>query len=164
MKTIEIDDEIYGYLLKNTTKFSESPSDVLRRLLKIEKSDNQNIILPAKNELTQSLNDPKFPRFSSNVVKYIYILGIVYKQNPDDFEKVLILRGTHRKYFGKSKEEIEATGKSQQPKQISGSDYWALTCTSTPQKMDLLAKVLIMLDYSKEAIKEAVSTLKYYSN
>lgn len=40
MRSIQVDDEVYGFLLKNINEFGESPNQVLRRLLGITVSLN----------------------------------------------------------------------------------------------------------------------------
>ena len=55
MKTIEIEDDLYKYILNNIEAFGETPSQILRRLLNVAEENNKNQ-LPShciKSELKQ---------------------------------------------------------------------------------------------------------------
>ena len=99
MKTIEIDEEIYSYLVSKTQEIGESASDILRRLLGLRKSKVHTL---GDHELSPALTAVQFPRYGRAVDKLLYILQAVYKQKTGDFEKVLTIKGRHRKYFAKS--------------------------------------------------------------
>ena len=80
----------------------------------------------------------------------LYLLSTANKQRPDKFDRVLKIQGRNRKYLARSKEEIEASGSSTQPRQIRGSPFWVMTNSPTPQNAAMLRDVLRILDYSKE--------------
>jgi len=50
MKTIEIEDDLYKYILNNIEAFGETPSQILRRLLIVAAESNTSHALPAENE------------------------------------------------------------------------------------------------------------------
>ena len=51
MKTIEIEDDLYKYILNNIEAFGETPSQILRRLLMVaEKNNNTSQALPVENQ------------------------------------------------------------------------------------------------------------------
>jgi len=93
------------------------------------------------------------------VDKFLYLLGIAHSQKQEEFEKVLLVQGRGRKYFATSRQEIINSGNSTQPKQIPGSSYWVMTNSPSNQKVSMLREVLELLNYSNEAISEAVSKL-----
>lgn len=161
MRHIEIDDDIYDYLVRNTHELGESATQILRRLLNL--SDE---IAPAaktsqlhEHELSRALADRRFTRFNSVVDRFLYILSSAYAEHKVDFEKVLSIKGRDRVYFAKKREDIERTGTSTQPRSISGSSYWVMTNSPTPQKQEMLEDVLTLLGYSEAAIKSARSSL-----
>jgi hypothetical protein len=49
------------------------------------------------------------------------------------------------RYFGKSREEIERSGTSTQPRNIPGSPYWVMTNSPTHQKKQMLRDALKLL-------------------
>jgi len=156
MITIEIEKDIYDYLLKKVQTFNESPSDVLRRELALGGSPTR---AQETHELEEVLNSSKVKHARGVVGKFVEILGAVYMQKKGEFDLVLSIRGRGRTYFAKSKKEIEESGNTTQPKQIPGSPYWAMTNSPTSQKQAVLREVLESLGYSAKAVTAAVNAI-----
>ena len=159
--SIEIDDEIYEYLLKQVRNFGETASDVLRRELGfqaqpiIDAGDNHR----SSHELEDILERPDIQRARGVVGKFLAILASVHEERKESFESILAIQGRDRKYFAKSRQEIEKSGNSTQPKQIPRSSYWVMTNTPTKQKVEMLRAALEVLGYSQSAITAAVKKL-----
>ena len=75
------------------------------------------------------------------------------KQRTSDFSRVLDIKGSNRAYFGPDKQTLLDSGKSTNPKQIPGSDYWVVTNNNTQRKSDLLCKVASVLGYAEHEVK-----------
>jgi len=61
MKNIEIDDELYLHIVSNTQSIGESASSILRRLLKLDSTNHQDVSLSnhdAKTATKASLSEP----------------------------------------------------------------------------------------------------------
>src|SRR5574341_856916 len=159
MPTIEIDNEIYEFLRNQIRDFNETPSIVLRRLLKAHLVPAPAATKSAQSPLTQFISDTTFGYLHTVTEKYLAILGFVRKQNPTEFQKIRQLNGRRRVYFGMSKAEVEASGKSTNPKMIPDSNFWAMTNAATQHKREILGKVLKILNYNEGDIKEAVNSL-----
>jgi len=156
MKTIEIDDEVYDFLLRNSVRIGESASEILRRLLRINDSGNKT---KTNSEISEYLNSPSFQAQRKAINKFLGILSHVHKTDPKSFDKVLKLKGRNRKYFALSSKELADSGKSVFPQKIPGSGYWVITNNDTPKKRRMLEDVLRVLGYGKSAIEEAVNHL-----
>ena len=160
MKPIEIEDDIYDYLLSQSREIGETASSILRRelpgLLGVALSTNHTKHQPISpsHELTCVLGSAKMKVWNTTD-KYLLILSEAYKQKPSEFDKILQISGRDRKYFAPSKGEIEGSGTSTQPKQIPASPYWALTNLTTLNKQGLLRQALKLLGYSTAAAKDA---------
>lgn len=89
----------------------------------------------------------------SKVDIFLLLLGEMNKQRTADFNRVLDIKGSNRAYFGADKQTLLDTGKSTNPKQIPGSDYWVVTNNNTQRKSDLLCKVATVLGYAEHEIK-----------
>lgn len=173
MKTIEIENDVYEFLLQNTTRIGENASEILRRLLGIRglrgvnRKSGKGAVgdqFPTQTrhnhtEISDCLNDSAFIAQPDVIGKFLLILSYLYKRNPEDFKKVLALSGRRRKYFAGSSQELEDSGSSVFPKQIPKTPYWVVTNNDTPKKRRMLEDVLRILGYSKDAIEEAVSAL-----
>jgi len=112
-----------------------------------------------RHELTGALNDPAFGQQHAAVDKMLYLLGVAYGIKPDAFEKVLLIQGRGRRYFAKSSMDIMKSGKSTQPRKIPGTEYWIMTNSPTPQKRNQLGRVLQLLGFSQNAVKDAVAAI-----
>lgn len=155
MKSVDIDDDLYDFVLKSAQVIGEDASSILRRLLKLP---------PNKREIAQRSPDIDPPRisreveellrsshvqFSRGVVgRFLEILSWLQKRHPVEFREVLGISGRKRKYFASSESELAESGNSVAPKQIGNSTYWVITNNSTATKRDILAGVLQILNYS----------------
>lgn len=169
MRTIEIEDDIYEHLRSHQTTFSgESASVLLRRLLKlgpVGPSPKTGRPLPLaipkspqetqdklqqdekKKELEDFLKTPQCKAARNATEKFLALLAFFYSQNPGGFGAVEKINGRSRKYFAKSKAELEQSGTSVYAKSIPNSEYWVVTNNSTQLKMVLLTRVMKTLGY-----------------
>ncbi len=153
MKTIEIDDDLYDYLLRNSVRIGEGATEILRRLLGVTDAKK------APSELSEYLDSSSFRIKRKAIDKFLGILSHVYERNPEDFKKVLAITGRNRKYYALSNQELEDSGRSVFPKKIPGSRYWVVTNNDTQKKQRMLEDVLRVLGYSRSSIEEAVNSL-----
>ncbi len=160
MKSIQIEDDVYGYLLKNAMEIGESASSILRRLLGISggSTGRTSSDLP-KTEISDCLSGSAFKAQSDVVGRFLCILSFIYRADPEKFKKVLDISGKRRKYFALSKKELEDSGRSVYPKQIPSTPAWVITNNDTPKKRRMLQDVMHVLGYSNAAITQAVEAL-----
>ena len=152
MKTIQIDDDIYAFLLSQAQEIGESASSILRRALPIDSPS----AVTGKNggqqtdwecALADFLMSSDFRRLRNVTDRYLAILAELHRRHDSAFEQIEEVAGRKRRYFGKSPEEIEASGRSLEPRKIPGSGYWAMTNASTDYKREILADVLQRFGY-----------------
>ncbi|CAN5737822.1 replication initiation negative regulator SeqA [soil metagenome] len=174
MQTIEVEDDVYFYLVKNISRIGEDASSILRRLLKIPvnapvaprvvsnpESNTETRSVPAPSGgIGDCLNHPHFRVERDAVGQFLFILAWLQKKHPDTFSRVLGLRGRVRTYFARSARDLEATGESVNPQRIPSTDYWVVTNNDTPKKKRILADVLKLLGYSPMDIIHAVDALR----
>ncbi len=169
MQTIEVEDDVYGFLLRNTNRFGESPSDVIKRLLRFRDSRESQSTTTGKVvtvQATQSgtkgsnadsvatfLNSPGFLVHGNAVGRFLSVLSWIHKQSPEKFEKVLLLNGRKRRYFAKSADELEASGNSVMPKRIPETPYWVFTNSPTQLKKQVVADVMRVLGYDSSTMR-----------
>lgn len=174
MHTIEIDDDVYTYLLRNTARIGESASEILRRLLRVPGSGGRAAVSRTKpatplgiidgapagrTEVLAYLSDPRFQAERDVVGKFLFLLSSLYRRDPEGFEKVLNLSGRSRKYFGRNSEELERSGNSVFPKRIPDSPYWVVTNSDTQKKCRVLQDAMRLLAYSEGAINQVINAL-----
>ena len=161
MRSIEIDEDVYVHVARNTKQIGESASAILRRLLGLDKPGQDPIEDASRtHELADAITSPKFAVQSAAVDKFLFFLGLAYLQKKSEFEKVLVIQGRDRRYFAKTREEIEKSGHSTQPRSVPGSPYWVMTNSPTNQKQRVLRHALQLLGYSQAAVDAAVATIQ----
>lgn len=159
MKTIEIDDEVFGALLKNVSDFGETPNSVLRRLLSVSTSGPLSPTLSTDLPIQEFLRSTDF-RFAKGVVgRFLAVLSWLHAQNTKTFEIVEEIKGRGRLYFSKSAEELQRSGRSVNPKKIPDSPYWVITTTPTNLKQEMLSDVMKALGCDSTSIKIAVDAV-----
>lgn len=169
MKTIEISDDVYAFLLRHVSFIGEDASSILRRLLEIDPPAGASIAgrpmntqlhtAPAPQVVTQTpspvpqgkvgelLNDSRLRLKRDVVQRFLHILGWLAREHPADFDGVTRISGRRRLYFSKSAASLEESGASVHPQQIPDTEYWVITTTDNPKKRRMLEDVLQMLRY-----------------
>jgi len=164
MKSITVEDDVYEFLLKNAREIGESASDILRRLLRLQGKQGGKGEFPkrapeANLPIEECLSSTKF-RFKNNAIdRLLVILSWLYQRDPENFKKVLQLKGTKRVYFSDNKKELTQSGTSVNPKPIPESSYWVISNTSTEGKKGQLREVMSLLGYDMPSIKRAIQSL-----
>jgi negative modulator of initiation of replication len=166
MPLLEIDEDVYQYLLSRAVRIGEGGSAILRRELGLPEPNNGggtqagggaegNGSKPAEVKAVEELLvDPGFRTQRVVTKKYLRLLGLLAELHADEFELVLDIRGRQRLYFGRSQQEIARSGKSLHPRKIPGTEYWAMTNADTAHKQDIMAEALKVLGYPKDTIQQ----------
>ncbi|WP_028117444.1 replication initiation negative regulator SeqA [Ferrimonas senticii] len=172
MKYIEIDDELYRHIASNTQRIGESASDILRRLLGLQVTRNdeaepQQVSEPSLEKAAvatapvgraavrslaaeqgvfeEMLGDKALRKQKGAVGRFMYLLDAAYRQFPSSFDVVMQIQGRERLYFSTSKEALLNASKTANPKQIGASQYWVSANNNTRKKQVLLEEVLTAL-------------------
>lgn len=179
MKTIEIDNDIYQHIARNTEFIGESASDILRRLLGLHETDQSLAtstvdLAPEPEEdtaeLKQEVEKPTVSVSTGNVFDYInkeelaiqrgavgrflLILAALYRIHADEFDKVLEIRGRDRLYFATSEQALSESGSSTKPRLIPGSTYWVMTNSNTTRKKMMLTEAAKAFGYASNDIEK----------
>ena len=175
MKTIEIDDDLYQYILSNTQTIGESASSILTRLLqlspqdiKVQPQETDNKVEPVEQTAETELKD--IPPLNESVFNYInreelahqrgavgrflLILAALYRVHQKQFNVVNDIRGRDRLYFALSEQELEQSGSSTKPRQIPDSPFWVITNSNTTRKKMMLTEVAIALGYNVQEAEQ----------
>ena len=79
------------------------------------------------------------------VDRFLCILSWLYRQHPEQFERVRQIRGKKRVYFSTERDEIERSGNQTFPVAIPQTNWFVLTNTSTDHKVGILTDVVRLL-------------------
>jgi negative modulator of initiation of replication len=152
IKQIEIDHDVYAFILQNTSEIGESASSILRRLLGVTPRavapGKTSLASHEKSELGTLLESSDFIYAKGVVGRFLVLLGWIYRRNPEGFAKIEGIKGRGRLYFAKKPEILELSGRSVNPKQIPSTPFWVITTTPTILKQEIVERVMQTLGYS----------------
>jgi negative modulator of initiation of replication len=168
MKTIEVDEELYRYIARQTQHIGESASEILRRLLNMTPLNGDQTYLSAYPEteespvagfvqtveLSELLNSSELAAKESAIDRFMLILSSLYQANPDDFTNATEIKGRKRIYFARTEEELRATGNTTKPKPVPGTPYWVISNTNTGRKRNIVGLLMTAMGYSAEFIEQ----------
>jgi len=105
------------------------------------------------------LNSDRF-RYAKGVVgRFLVMLSWLHERHRDQFAVVVNIKGRGRLYFAKSPEPLHENGRSVNPKQIPGTDWWVITTSPTILKQEMLSKVMEAFKYTRPEIVRAQSAI-----
>lgn len=209
MKIIEVDEELYRYIAKQTQSIGESASDILRRLLHLpanpsatldfvsfdgsitEDAVQSDAVLESEVKLTNApsqketflesktaapkmakkqsneainqisdkvrllLNSDEFKEESKAVVRFLAILRVLYRTDPESFAQATeSLQGRTRVYFARDEATLLMAGNHTKPKQIPDTPYWVITNTNSGRKMLMLESAMQSMNLPESLIDE----------
>ena len=187
MKIIEVDEELYQYIASQTRSIGESASDILRRLLSLpvhtsiitsaetDQKPKQAInvkevnikttkkqSITAINQIVEKvqtlLNSTEFQEESKAVVRFLAILRVLYRTNPESFAQATeSLQGRTRVYFARDEATLLMAGNHTKPKQIPDTPYWVITNTNSGRKMLMLEGAMQSMELPETLIDEVRS-------
>lgn len=171
MHTIEIEEDVFEYLKSRIVRIGETPSEILRRELGLTRKNGTapsprqvSTGGPARSGRTtkigEFLESPDFLVQANVLERFMAILSWLHKEYPSDYELLLRLFGRKRKYFGKTRDELEQSGSSVMPKRIPNTPYWVVTNTSTETKKTILHKAMSTLRCDQASISVALDALR----
>lgn len=164
MKTIEVDEELYRYIARQTQHIGESASEILRRLLGMTPLNGEETYLSAYPEteespvagfaqtveLSELLNSSELAAKESAIDRFMLILSSLYQANPDAFTNATEIKGRKRIYFARTEEELRATGNTTKPKPVPGTPYWVISNTNTGRKRNIVGLLMTAMGYAAE--------------
>ncbi len=152
MKTLEVSDEVYAALNQLATGQQRSPEDVLKSLLAVPAASPE---AAAAEPLAGYILSGDFRAASAEADRYLALLSWIASRHPADFgEFVQSLHGS-RRYLGLSPDEILATIRHNQARQIDGTQFWAIMNLEPAARRQFLARALEFLGYREDVIRFA---------
>lgn len=154
MKQIEVSDEVYSALQQLARGFHRTPDAVLANLLNIPGAPDD-----AADPLAAFLLSPEFRAKFTDADRYLAILAWIAARHPADFAEFIRGLESGRRYFGLTRDEVVATCRHNQARQIEGTPFWAIMNIDSATKRRFLARVLEFTGYHEDGIELACATL-----
>ena len=169
MKSIEIDDQVFGELARRATVFHVTPNDVLRRILNLVGTGTPQAAiatsqppasLPMDATLVEFVRSDRFQRHNQAINRLLAILGWLSAAQPKRFaDAALSFKRGKRLYFAKCRQEIEQSGDGIIAKAIPQSPLWVLATLDNKSKRIIVEDILNALSYSREDINIILAEL-----
>lgn len=101
------------------------------------------------------LNSTEFQRETKAVVRFLAILRVLYRTNPESFAQATeSLQGRTRVYFARDEATLLMFGTHTKPKQIPDTPYWVITNTNSGRKMLMLENAMQSMNLPEALIDE----------
>lgn len=172
MPQVGLDDDIVDYLKSQVADFGETPSTVLRRLLRLPP-----LVQPGTSPRSPAppVSPPPVPAGTARahvtvtpfelsqadtaIDRLMLILSKLYLFYRDRFDRVTRVQGRTRLYFSRSRQELEEAGTSVAPRMIPGTPYFIVTNLSDERKREILEQALSEFGYPLPKRLEIVALL-----
>ncbi|HEX4501394.1 MAG TPA: replication initiation negative regulator SeqA [Scandinavium sp.] len=183
MKTIEVDDELYGFIASHTKHIGESASDILRRMLKFSAaSQTAAAVAVAKETLApapvaaavKKVASPKdnvravrelllsdeYAEQNKAVNRFLLVLTTLYSLDNKAFAAATeSLHGRTRVYFASDEATLLKNGNQTKPKQVPETPYWVITNTNTGRKCSMVEHIMQSMQFPAELIEKVCGTI-----
>ena len=126
--------------------------------IKTTKKQSINAINQIVEKVQTLLNSTEFQEESKAVVRFLAILRVLYRTNPESFAQATeSLQGRTRVYFARDEATLLMAGNHTKPKQIPDTPYWVITNTNSGRKMLMLEGAMQSMELPETLIDEVRS-------
>ncbi|VGM94824.1 Negative modulator of initiation of replication [uncultured Avibacterium sp.] len=147
--------EISNGFAQPNEKVEEKPAAKEKVSTKKQSDEAIQKVVGKVRELLQSAD---FQQESKAVVRFLAILRVLYRTNPESFAQATeSLQGRTRVYFARDEGTLLMAGNHTKPKQIPDTPYWVITNTNSGRKMLMLEGAMQSMHLPEELIEEVRS-------
>ncbi|WP_109079155.1 replication initiation negative regulator SeqA [Aggregatibacter kilianii] len=105
----------------------------------VARKQSDEVMQKTITKLEALLNSEEFKQENKAVIRFLAILTILYRTNPEGFALATeSLQGRTRVYFARDEGTLLMAGNHTKPKQIPDTPYWVITNTNSGRKMLML--------------------------
>ena len=148
------------------TTSSNEPIQIAEQPPVFEEEINKPVIKKQSDEVMQKtitrlqalLNSEEFKQENKAVIRFLNILTILYRTNPEGFALATeSLQGRTRVYFARDEGTLLMAGNHTKPKQIPDTPYWVITNTNSGRKMLMLEGAMQSMHLPEQLIDQVRS-------
>lgn len=119
------------------------------------KKQSNEAINKVSSKVRELIQSADFQQESKAVVRFLAILRILYRTNPESFAQATeSLQGRTRIYFARDEGTLLMAGNHTKPKQIPDTPYWVITNTNSARKMLMLEGAMQSMHLPEALIDE----------
>lgn len=159
--SLPVHTSIVNDLIITSAETDQKPKQAINvKEVNIKTTKKQSIT--AINQIVQKvqtlLNSTEFQEESKAVVRFLAILRVLYRTNPESFAQATeSLQGRTRVYFARDEATLLMAGNHTKPKQIPDTPYWVITNTNSGRKMLMLEGAMQSMELPETLIDEVRS-------
>ncbi|WP_419540237.1 replication initiation negative regulator SeqA [Pasteurella oralis] len=121
----------------------------------LPKKQSDESIQQVTAKVRSLLNSADFQQETKAVVRFLDILRVLYRTNPESFAQATeSLQGRTRVYFARDEGTLLMAGNHTKPKQIPDTPYWVITNTNSGRKMLMLEGAMQSMHLPTDLIEE----------
>ena len=141
---------------KTEQKAAEKALDPVKtEVVKPAKKQSDSAINQLVEKVRALLNSADFQEESKAVVRFLAVLRVLYRTNPESFAQATeSLQGRTRVYFARDEATLLTAGNHTKPKQIPDTPYWVITNTNSGRKMLMLESAMQSMGLPEALIDE----------
>lgn len=148
------------------TTSSNEPIQIAEQPPVFEEEINKAVLKKQSDEVMQKtitrlqalLNSEAFKQENKAVIRFLNILTILYRTNPEGFALATeSLQGRTRVYFARDEGTLLMAGNHTKPKQIPDTPYWVITNTNSGRKMLMLEGAMQSMHLPEQLIDQVRS-------
>ena len=148
------------------TTSSNEPIQIAEQPPVFEEEINKPVLKKQSDEVMQKtitrlqalLNSEEFKQENKAVIRFLNILTILYRTNPEGFALATeSLQGRTRVYFARDEGTLLMAGNHTKPKQIPDTPYWVITNTNSGRKMLMLEAAMQSMHLPEQLIDQVRS-------
>ena len=141
------------------TQVTEQPTVFEEEINKpVIRKQSDEVMHKTITKLESLLNSEEFKQENKAVVRFLNILTILYRTNPEGFALATeSLQGRTRVYFARDEGTLLMAGNHTKPKQIPDTPYWVITNTNSGRKMLMLEGAMQSMHLPEELIEQVRS-------
>lgn len=159
--SLPVNTSIVNDLIITSAETDQKPKQAINvKEVNIKTTKKQSIT--AINQIVEKvqtlLNSTEFQEESKAVVRFLAILRVLYRTNPESFAQATeSLQGRTRVYFARDEATLLMAGNHTKPKQIPDTPYWVITNTNSGRKMLMLEGAMQSMELPETLIDEVRS-------
>lgn len=159
--SLPVHTSIVNDLIITSAETAQKPKQAINvKEVNIKTTKKQSIT--AINQIVEKvqtlLNSTEFQEESKAVVRFLAILRVLYRTNPESFAQATeSLQGRTRVYFARDEATLLMAGNHTKPKQIPDTPYWVITNTNSGRKMLMLEGAMQSMELPETLIDEVRS-------
>jgi len=109
--------------------------------------------------LSALLNCSEFSSLSLSISRFLVVLSVLYKENPDKFTLASAIKGKKRSYLSQNQQELANAGRTTKPRAIPESPYWVITNVNSGRKRVIISQLMKGMAYNESLIDEVCSAI-----